>query len=176
MPRMIQPPFSPDDIRSLHAGEAVTLSGIVYTGRDAAHRRMAEMLSRGEDLPFDMRGQVIYYAGPCPAKPGQVIGPVGPTTSGRMDAYAPRLIQEGLCVMIGKGERDVAVIEAIKQYTGVYLAAVGGAAALMSRCVKKSELVAFEDLGAEAIRVLTVENMPLYVAIDCQGRSIYNNA
>ena len=173
MPKTLQTPLSPDDIRTLRAGDAVTLSGVIYTGRDAAHRRMAELLEQGEPLPFAVAGQAIYYAGPCPARPGQVIGPVGPTTSGRMDAYAPRLMQEGLLVMIGKGERDKAVIEAIKRYKGVYLAAVGGAAALMAKRVKSNELIAFEDLGAEAIRALTVEDMPLYVAIDCRGHSIY---
>ncbi|MCL2082279.1 MAG: Fe-S-containing hydro-lyase [Oscillospiraceae bacterium] len=173
MLKNIRTPLLKGDIVDLHAGDKVSLSGIIYTGRDAAHRRLVELLEQMEPLPFDIRGQVIYYAGPCPAKPGKVIGPVGPTTSGRMDAYAPRLIQEGLGVMIGKGGRSDDVIDAIKQHTGLYLAAIGGAAAVMAKCVVKSEIVAFEDLGTEAIRVLTVENMPLYVAIDCRGRSIY---
>ena len=169
----IQTPFSSRDIRALRMGEQVFLSGVIYTARDAAHKRLVRMLDENSPLPFDFAGQAVYYAGPCPAAPGRIIGPAGPTTSGRMDAYAPRLMQAGLRVMIGKGDRSGAVIGAMREHTGLYLAAVGGAAALLAKCVVKNEPVAFADLGTEAIRALTVENMPLWVAIDCQGRSIY---
>jgi len=167
-------PFTTEIIKSLHAGDRVFLSGVIYTSRDAAHKRMTELLDAGKPLPFDVFGQAIYYAGPCPAPPRRAIGSVGPTTSSRMDVYAPRLIQEGLRVMIGKGNRNETVIDAIKKYTGVYLAAVGGAGALMALCVEKAEIVAFEDLGTEAIYRLTVRNMPLVVAIDCEGNNIYD--
>ena len=158
----------------LKAGEQILLSGEIYTGRDAAHKRMINMLESGAELPFDIRDQVIYYAGPCPAPPGRVIGSIGPTTSKRMDIYAPRLIQAGLRVMIGKGARSEPVINAIREYSGVYFAAVGGASALLSRCVERAELIAFEDLGTEAVYKLTVRDMPLVVAIDCMGGNIYN--
>ena len=150
------------------------LSGVIYTGRDSAHKRMVELLANDMPLPFDINGQTIYYAGPCPAPPGRVIGSVGPTTSSRMDAYAPRLIEEGLRVMIGKGIRSKTVIDAIKEHAGAYLSAVGGAGALISLCVEKSELIAFEDLGTEAIYKLTVKNLPLVVAVDCKGNNIYD--
>jgi fumarate hydratase subunit beta len=170
----ITSPLSSETIKNLCTGDQVLLSGTIYTGRDAAHKRMIEMLCSNEPLPFDIRGQTIYYAGPCPAPPGRVIGSVGPTTSKRMDTYAPRLIQEGLNVMIGKGSRSKPVIDAICQYSGVYLSAVGGAGALLSLCVEHSELIAFEDLGTEAIYRLTVRKMPLIVAIDCKGTNIYD--
>jgi fumarate hydratase subunit beta len=173
-PVNITSPLSAEIIKSLHAGDQVLLSGTIYTGRDAAHKRMIELLAANEPLPFDVRGQAIYYAGPCPAPPGRVIGSVGPTTSTRMDAYAPRLIQEGLSVMIGKGSRSKTVIDAIRQYSGLYLSAVGGAGALLSLCVEQAELIAFEDLGTEAIYKLTIRDMPLVVAIDCQGSNIYD--
>ena len=166
--------FSTDDIIRLRAGDRVLLSGAIYTGRDAAHKRMVEMLDDGLPLPFDVCGQAIYYAGPCPAPPGRVIGSVGPTTSLRMDAYSPRLIREGLRVMIGKGSRSEPVIDAIRENLGVYLTAIGGTGALMALCVEQSEVVAFEDLGAEAIYKLIVCDMPLIVAIDCMGGNIYN--
>ena len=169
----IETAISMETIKRLRAGDLVSLSGVIYTGRDAAHKRMTELLINQKPLPFDIYGQAIYYAGPCPAPPGRVIGPVGPTTSLRMDAYAPRLIQEGLRVMIGKGTRTKPVIDVIRRYSGVYLSAVGGAGALISLCIKKAELVAFEDLGTEAIYKLTVYDMPLVVAIDCEGNSIY---
>ena len=172
----IKAPFhekSENFIKSLRAGQEVLLSGQIYTGRDAAHKRMIELLDAGKPLPFDVKGQAIYYAGPCPAPPGKVIGSVGPTTSGRMDAYTPWLIKEGLKVMIGKGNRNQLVIKAIQLYSGLYLAAIGGAGALMSLCVEKSEPVAFEDLGPEAIYRLTVRDMPLVVAIDCWGGNVY---
>ena len=152
------------------------LSGSLYTGRDAAHKRMAELLDAGKTLPFDVRGQVIYYAGPCPAPPGRPIGSVGPTTSQRMDAYSPQLIQAGLRVMIGKGSRNKSVIDAICEHTGLYLAAIGGAGALIAMCVQSAELIAFEDLGPEAIYKLTVRDMPLIVAVDCEGGNIYSTS
>jgi fumarate hydratase subunit beta len=170
----ITSPLSIETIKNLHAGEQVLLTGTIFTGRDAAHKRMIELLNRNEPLPFDVRGQAIYYAGPCPAPPGRVIGSVGPTTSTRMDAYAPRLIQEGLSVMIGKGPRSKPVIDAIRQFSGLYLSAIGGAGALLSLCVERSELIAFEDLGTEAIYKLTVHEMPLIVAIDCNSGNIYD--
>jgi fumarate hydratase subunit beta len=172
-PVKITAPLSTEIIGNLRAGEQVLLTGTIFTGRDAAHKRMIELLASNAPLPFDVHGQAIYYAGPCPAPPGRVIGSVGPTTSLRMDAYAPRLIQEGLRVMIGKGERSDAVIDAIRRYSGVYMSAVGGAGALISLCVESAELVAFGDLGTEAIYRLTVRDMPLVVAIDCKGGSIY---
>jgi fumarate hydratase subunit beta len=160
-------------MRGLKAGEMLYLSGPVYTARDAAHKRLVEMLDRGESMPFDFTGQAVYYAGPCPNKPGEVIGSVGPTTSGRMDAYTPRLIERGLKAMIGKGLRDEAVVRSIVEHGGVYFAAIGGAAALMSQCVTSADMIAFEDLGTEAIRKLTVEELPLVVAVDSMGNSAY---
>ena len=159
---------------ALRTGEQILLSGEIYTGRDAAHKRMTDLLDAGEAPPFDFDGQVIYYAGPCPAPPGRVIGSVGPTTSRRMDGYAPRLIREGLRVMIGKGPRSQPVIDAIRRHSGLYLAAVVGAGALLSLCVERAGLIAFEDLGTEAIYKLTVRDMPLVVAIDCKGGNIYD--
>lgn len=171
--RHITTPFSDELIRSLKAGEQVLLSGEIFTGRDAAHKRLTEMLIKGEDFPLDIHGQAVYYAGPCPAMPGRVIGSVGPTTSSRMDSYAPRLIEEGLRVMIGKGNRSRAVTDAIIKHCGLYMAAVGGAGALYSRCVEHAEIVAFKDLGPEAVYRLKVRDMPLVVAIDCTGGNIY---
>lgn len=172
--RTLQTPLSPEIISSLRAGEKVSLSGTVYTARDAAHKRLVALLEEGKALPFDIRGQTVYYAGPCPAAPNRVVGSIGPTTSGRMDTYAPRLMEEGLCVMIGKGNRNRAVISAIQKYNGVYLAAVGGVGALLAGCVMSCQTVVFEDLGTEAIRRLAVKDMPLWVAIDNQGRNIYD--
>ena len=169
-------PVSTETIKNLRAGDYVLLSGAIFTGRDAAHKRMANLLAENSPLPFDVNGQAIYYAGPCPAPPGRVIGSVGPTTSARMDAYAPRLIQEGLRVMIGKGGRNKQVAEAIKNYSGLYLSAVGGAGALLSLCVESAELIAFEDLGTEAIYKLIVKDMPLVVAIDCTDGNIYERS
>jgi len=171
----ITTPFSNESIKTLSAGDYVLLSGVVYTGRDAAHKRLTDLLDRSEPLPFDVKGQAIYYTGPCPAPPGRAIGSAGPTTSLRMDAYAPRLIREGLRVMIGKGARSNAVAEAIQKYTGVYLSAIGGLGALTALCVEHAEMVAFEDLGPEAIYKLIVRDMPLVVAIDCNGGSIFKN-
>lgn len=170
---IIEAPFTDKKIKSLKAGEMVYISGTVYTGRDAAHKRLCEMIERGEEMPFDFEGQAIYYAGPCPAKPGKPIGSVGPTTGGRMDAYSPTLIEQGLKVMIGKGSRSNEVINAIKKHTGVYLAAIGGAAALMARCVESAEIIAFEDLGTEAIRKLHVKELPAIVVIDSEGNNSY---
>ena len=151
----------------------VYISGTIYTARDAAHKRLCEMLDAGEPMPFDFEGQAVYYAGPCPAKLGQPIGSVGPTTGGRMDAYSPRLIQQGLRVMIGKGSRSEEVIDALKEHTGVYFAAIGGAAALMAKAVKEAEVIAFDELGTEAIRRLRVEELPVIVAIDHEGNDMY---
>ena len=172
MDKYLNTPVSHEDILGLTAGDMVYLTGDVYTARDAAHKRMIEMTERGEDMPFSFEGQVVYYAGPCPAKPGQVIGSVGPTTSGRMDKYSPELIKNGLRLMIGKGLRSQEVATAIKEHEGVYFIAVGGAAAYIARCVKSSETIAFDDLGTEAIRKLGVENFPVIVAIDKDGNSI----
>ena len=166
-------PLCGDTIKSLKAGDNVTVTGTIYTARDAAHKRMAEAISNGEAPPFEYEGQIVFYAGPCPAPPGKPIGSIGPTTAGRMDAYAPALIKAGLKIMIAKGNRAEAVVDAIKTHGGLYLAAVGGVAALMAKCVKSSEAVAYEDLGTEAVWKLYVEKMPLIVAIDHQGRSVY---
>ena len=170
---ILEAPFTDEKIKSLKAGEMVYISGTVYTGRDAAHKRLCEMIERGEKMPFDFEGQAIYYAGPCPAKPGKPIGSVGPTTGGRMDAYSPTLIERGLKVMIGKGSRSEEVVNAIKNHTGVYFAAIGGAAALMARCVESAEVIAFDDLGTEAIRKLQVNQLPVIVVIDSEGNNSY---
>lgn len=163
------------ELSKLRAGDKLTVSGTIYTARDAAHKRLTELIASGEELPLDIRGAAIYYAGPTPEKPGQVIGSCGPTTSGRMDAYAPGLLDRGLAVMIGKGDRNAAVIDAIVQNGAVYLAAMGGAGALMGSCVKAARIVCYEDLGCEAIRELKVENMPLTVVIDSQGNDLYKS-
>lgn len=171
--RILQAPFTDDVIRTLKAGDMVYISGTIYTARDAAHQRLCEMIARGEEMPFDFEGQVVYYAGPCPAKPGRPIGSVGPTTAGRMDAYSPILIEKGLKVMIGKGLRSPEVVESLKKYTGVFFAAIGGAAALMAQCVDSAEVIAFDDLGTEAIRRLHVTELPVIVAVDCEGNNSY---
>ncbi len=163
------------ELSKLRAGDKLTVSGTIYTARDAAHKRLTELIASGEELPLDIRGAAIYYAGPTPEKPGQVIGSCGPTTSGRMDAYAPGLLDRGLAVMIGKGDRNAAVIDAIVRNGAVYLAAMGGAGALMGSCVKAACIVCYEDLGCEAIRELKVENMPLTVVIDSQGNDLYKS-
>lgn len=169
----ITTPFTDEIIKCLKAGDMVYISGTIYTARDAAHKRMCELLEKGEPMPFDFEGAVIYYAGPCPAKPGKPIGSVGPTTSGRMDLYAPTLMKEGLKVMIGKGLRNKEVVDSIIQNTGVYFAAIGGAAALMGQSVESTEVIAYEELGTEAVRKLYVNNLPVIVAIDSSGRNIY---
>jgi fumarate hydratase subunit beta len=166
-------PLTDEIIRELKAGDEVLLSGVLYTGRDAAHKRMVEMLEKGEALPFDIAGQTIYYVGPCPAPEGRVIGSAGPTTSGRMDSYTPVLIQKGLKGMIGKGLRNEKVVDAIKKYGAIYFGAVGGAAALISSCIISQEVIAFEDLGTEAIRKLEVKDFPCFVIIDSSGNDRY---
>ena len=167
-------PLSDEIIRSLHAGDAVTLSGVIYTARDCAHKKIFALLDGGEQLPFPLEGATVYYAGPCPAKPGDPIGSCGPTTSARMEGFAPRLITLGLKTMIGKGEVSDRVVEALKEHTGCYFAAVGGAGALYAKCVKKSVLVAFPELLSEAVYKLTVENFPAVVAVDSYGKTVYN--
>ena len=166
-------PLTDEAIVALHTGESVLLSGTILTGRDCAHKRICEMLDRGEELPFPLKGQTIYYAGPCPAPEGKACGSCGPTTSARMDAYAPRLLDLGLRGMIGKGERSAAVCKAIVQNGAVYFAAIGGAGALYGNAVQKSELVAFPDLLSEAVYRFTVKDFPCIVAIDCHGGNIY---
>lgn len=166
-------PITEEKVRSLEAGDKVLLSGTVYTARDAAHKRMVEALDRGEEPPFEIEGNAIYYVGPCPAKPGQVIGSAGPTTSYRMDPFAPRLIKEGLRIMIGKGERNAEVIDTMKIKGAVYLGAIGGAAALISKCIKEAKIIAYDDLGTEAVRRLVVEKLPLICVIDSKGNNLY---
>ena len=173
MARNIKTPLSEDIIKSLHCGESITMTGYIYTARDAAHKRLCNLIESGKELPFDIRDQVIFFAGPAPAKPGKPIGSVGPTTSYRMDAYSPLLLKNGLSGMIGKGSRSNGVIDAMKENTAVYFCAIGGCAALLAKCVKSSEIVCYEDLGTEAVRKLYVEDLPLIVAIDCFGNNIY---
>jgi fumarate hydratase subunit beta len=166
-------PLSSEDIEPLRSGDRVTISGILYTARDAAHRRLVELIETGIDLPIPIVGQIIYYAGPSPAPPGRVIGAAGPTTSYRMDPYTPRLLELGLKGMIGKGKRAKDVIEAIVKHRAVYMAAIGGAGALMARAVKYAQVVAYEDLGPEAIRELMVEKLPAIVVNDTRGNDLY---
>lgn len=173
MERRITLPLTEEIARTLHAGDQVLLTGTIYTSRDAGHKRMCEALERGESLPFNPQNATIYYVGPAPAKPGQVIGSAGPTTSGRMDAYAPTIMSVGARGMIGKGARLPEVVDAMKKYTGVYFGAIGGAGALLAKCIKKCKLIAYEDLGAEALRELYVEDMPLVVIIDSEGNNLY---
>ena len=173
MPKTVAAPLDPETARSLRAGDSVLLTGTVYTARDAAHKRLCELAARGEPMPFPMEGAVIYYAGPTPARPGQPIGSVGPTTSYRMDAYAPTLLHLGQLGMIGKGRRGAEVVEAMKETGAVYFGAIGGAGALLARRVRSAELVCWEDLGAEAVRKLTVEDFPLTVVIDSLGNDLY---
>lgn len=166
-------PLDTDTVRRLRAGDRVTMSGVVYTARDAAHKRMIEAVEAGRPLPFPLEGQVIYYVGPAPAPPGWAAGPAGPTTSGRMDPYTPKLLELGLKGMIGKGTRSGKVIGAMERYEAVYFGAVGGAAALIAKSVIKTELVAYEDLGPEAIYRFTVSKLPLTVLIDSLGNNLY---
>jgi fumarate hydratase subunit beta len=173
MAKRINTPLTDDVVRTLKAGDNVLISGVIYTARDAAHKRLVALIEKGEELPMDVRGQVIYYVGPCPAKPGMAIGSAGPTTSGRMDPYAPILMENGLKGMIGKGRRSETVRDAMVKYNAVYFAAIGGAGALLSKCVKAAELVAYEDLGPEAIRKLTVEDFPVVVVNDAHGNDLY---
>ncbi len=174
--KRITTPLDPEVARSLRCGDMVSSSGTIFTGRDAAHARMTAALDAGEELPVDLQGQVIYYAGPTPAKPGHVIGSCGPTTSGRMDAFTPQMIEQaGLAGMVGKGPRSQDVIDAMVQHGVVYFAAVGGAAALIASSVKECEVVAYDDLGPEAIRRLVVEDYPCIVAIDAHGGNLYED-
>ena len=166
-------PMSRETARSLKAGDSVLLSGVIYTARDAAHKRLCELVAAGKELPLDMQGATIYYVGPTPAKEGQPIGSAGPTTSYRMDAYSPTLIAQGETGMIGKGKRGPEVVAAMKEHGAVYFGAIGGCGALLSKCVKKAEVIAYEDLGAEAIRRLEVEDLPVTVIIDSQGNNLY---
>ena len=171
--KRITTPLSDETVESLIAGDRVFITGEVYTARDAAHKRLVELLDKGEKLPFDPHGQVIYFVGPAPAKPSKPIGSAGPTTSYRMNPYAPRMIEAGLKGMIGKGEMGSEVVEAMKKHKAVYMVAIGGAAALIARSIKKSEIIAYEDLGAEAIRKLYVEDFPAIVAQDYRGENMY---
>ena len=166
-------PIEKSRLSELKAGDMVSISGTIYTARDAAHKRMEEALSSGKDLPFDIKGNVIYYMGPSPAREGQVIGSAGPTTASRMDKYTPRLLDLGLGAMIGKGKRSPEVHEAIIRNGAVYFAAIGGAGALLSKCIKACEVIAYEDLGTEAIRKLTIEDFPCIVVIDSTGEDLY---
>ncbi|MGX8680497.1 MAG: Fe-S-containing hydro-lyase [bacterium] len=166
-------PLTPEKARMLKAGDQVLLSGVIYTGRDAAHKRLVNAVAHGEPLPFDPEDQVIYYVGPSPTRKGGIIGSCGPTTSYRMDAYTPTLLKLGLRGMIGKGRRNETVKQAMKDYDGVYFGAIGGAAALMASCVTSCEIIAYEDLGTEAIRRLEVKDMPLTVVIDAEGTDLY---
>jgi fumarate hydratase subunit beta len=166
-------PLNDEVIANLHTGDKVLITGVLYTARDAAHKRLIELIEKGEELPFDLQGQVIYYVGPTPPKPGMPIGSAGPTTSGRMDVYAPSLIERGLKGMIGKGERSQIVRDAMAKYKAVYFGATGGAGALLSKCITKSEVIAFKDLGPEAIRRLEVEDFLVRVINDIYGGDLY---
>ena len=176
MDRHITAPINKETARSLHAGDYVYITGTIYTARDAAHKRMYEILQKGGELPVDWKDQVIYYMGPSPAREGRPIGSAGPTTASRMDKYAPQLLDLGLGAMVGKGKRSQAVIDAIVRNGSVYFAAVGGAGALLSKCITSAEVVAYDDLGTEAIRKLTVENFPAIVVIDSEGNNLYETA
>ena len=169
----ITSPIEAEIIKELRVGTRVLISGVIYTARDAAHQRLVQALDKGDGLPFDLKGQTIYYMGPSPAKPGQVIGSAGPTTSSRMDKYTPRLIAAGLRAMIGKGNRSQEVKEAIKKYKAVYFATIGGAGALLAKSIKQVDIIAYEDLGAEAIRRLNVEDFPAIVANDIYGEDLF---
>ncbi|MBA7481563.1 Fumarate hydratase class I, anaerobic [subsurface metagenome] len=173
MAKKVTLPLTDETLKDLKAGDNILLTGVIYVGRDAAHKRIVEALDQGKPLPFDIKGQTIYFMGPSPAKPGQPIGAAGPTTSGRMDAYSPRVIAEGLKGMIGKGMRSPAVKDAMKEYKAVYLTAIGGAGALIAKSIKKSEVVAYEELGAEAIRRLEVADFPVTVVNDIYGGDLY---
>jgi fumarate hydratase subunit beta len=171
----IEPPISVEEVESLRAGDRVAISGRIYTARDAAHRRLVELLDAGQALPLPLEGQIIYYVGPSPTPPGRVIGAAGPTTSYRMDPYTPRLLELGLRGMIGKGKRSREVVEAMVKHKGVYMAAIGGAGALMARAVKAARIIAYEDLGPEAVRELTVEDLPVIVVNDTLGNDLYQD-
>lgn len=166
-------PLKRDDLKDIEAGDMVYISGYIYTGRDAAHKRLCELLEQGKQLPIDVKGQIIYYVGPTPAKPGEPIGSAGPTTSYRMDAYTPQLLDIGLLGMIGKGKRNQAVIDKIVEHGACYFAAIGGAAALIKSKIKSAEVICYEDLGAEAVRKLYVEDFPVTCIIDSKGNNLY---
>ena len=174
MEKYINTPIDDKIVSELKAGDYVYLTGTVYTARDAAHKRLYEALQRGEDIPLELQNNIIYYLGPSPAREGQVIGSAGPTTSSRMDKYTPLLLEKGLKGMIGNGKRSDEVIESMHKNHAVYFAAIGGAGALLSKCIKKSEVIAYEDLGTEAIRKLEVENLPIIVVIDDEKTNLYN--
>ncbi len=173
MPINIETPLTSEKVKSLKCGDSVLISGEIYTARDAAHKRIVEQLQKGESLPFEIKDKIIYYAGPTPAKPGQVIGSCGPTTSGRMDAYAPTLIGLGLTGMIGKGERTEDVIKSMIEFGAVYFGAIGGAGALIAKSITSAEVIAYDDLGTEAVRRLTVKDFPAIVIIDSKGNNLY---
>jgi len=176
MAKRIQLPITDEDIKSLKAGDSVLLTGTIITGRDAAHKRLFELIEKGEALPVDVRGELIYYVGPAPAKPGYAVGPAGPTSSYRMDKFTPALLDLGMKGMIGKGARSQEVIDAIVRNKAVYFAAIGGAAALIAKSIKKEEILCYEDLGTEAVRRYTVEDFPCIVAIDSEGNNVYKTA
>ena len=173
MTKKIHTPLTREAVRDLKAGDSCLITGVIYTARDAAHKRLCELLDKGQPLPVDMENAIIYFVGPTPAKPGQAIGSAGPTTSYRMDAYSPALIAAGQTGMIGKGKRGPEVVAAMKEHGAVYFGAIGGCGALLSKCIKKAEIVAYEDLGAEAIRRLEVEDFPVVVIIDSEGNNLY---
>ena len=173
MTKKITLPITDEDIKSLKAGDSVLLTGTIITGRDAAHKRLFELIERGDELPVDVKGELIYYVGPAPAKPGYAVGPAGPTSSYRMDKFTPALLDLGMKGMIGKGARSEEVIDAIVRNGAVYFAAIGGAAALIAKSIKKEEILCYEDLGTEAVRRYTVEDFPCIVAIDSEGNNVY---
>ncbi len=176
MNKVIQAPINKEEIKNLKAGDYVYINGTIYTARDAAHKRMDDTLTKGEELPLDIKNQMIYYMGPSPAREGRVIGSAGPTTASRMDKYAPRLLDLGLGAMIGKGKRSKEVLDAIVRNGSIYFAAVGGAGALLSKCIQKSEVIAYDDLGTEAIRKLEVKDFPVIVVVDAEGNNLYETA
>ncbi len=173
MPISIKTPLTRQMARQLKSGDSVLLSGVIYTARDAAHKRLCQLVEQGKELPLDIKDGVIYFVGPTPARPGQAIGSAGPTTSYRMDAYSPTLIAQGLTGMIGKGKRNEEVVAAMKENGAVYFGAIGGCGAVLSKCIKKAEVIAYDDLGAEAIRRLEVEDFPVIVIIDSEGNNLY---
>lgn len=166
-------PMSREQARALKSGDSVLLSGVIYTARDAAHKRLCELVEQGKELPLDVKDSIIYFVGPTPARPGEAIGSAGPTTAYRMDAYSPTMIEQGQTGMIGKGKRNEEVIAAMKKHGAVYFGAIGGCGALLSKCIKKAEVIAYDDLGAEAIRRLEVEDFPVIVIIDSEGNNLY---
>ena len=171
----ITTPLTREKVKNLRSGDSCLISGVIYTARDAAHKRLCELVEAGKELPLDVKDSIIYFVGPTPAKPGQAIGSAGPTTSYRMDAYSPTLIRLGLTGMIGKGKRGAEVVDAMKEHGAVYFGAIGGCGALLSKCIKKAEVIAYDDLGAEAIRRLEVEDFPAVVIIDSQGNNLYQS-